>query len=528
MPLGARLMPAKALALDAGVSTKTMCQVLRELEEQGVITITRAGTFRGDAFSHRQRQRDARRSIYSLSKRKWENALERLRSDILDGRFERHEPLPDVSRLSALYDISRPTLQKGLERLLSEGLVQKKGRQYFLPRPRALSSLASILFVTTVNLEDKSSIHSERGMQMISRMQWECKERGLRLEILGTGRHDDPGRLGARLKSLRTIHNFIGYLLFDMEQVGLNRVLRELIPFERPIAVFDDQGILELSPEFSQRSQIQVFRIASEEAGETVAKRLAEAGHRRIAYFSPFHMHAWSQKRLKSLLSVYNLEKDAVHEDAVRVFLHDNIPSIHFLAYALMDQKPAEFENIEKHISTYYRPHVMENYRKAVAAKLFNHVPEKVLSPLRNSAESVSEWLKAPIDNLTFTAIKDTLQERNGIASLGLFLQKDFKLAMADKSISAWVFCNDVTAIHAIKWLKTHSNKPIRNISILSFDNSLHAYEHSLTSYDFNFAGVGLRMLQYVLDPRLWATPGKAHVVQGFLVERASSRFNVR
>jgi DNA-binding LacI/PurR family transcriptional regulator len=101
-----------------------------------------------------------------------------------------------------------------------------------------------------------------------------------------------------------------------------------------------------------------------------------------------------------------------------------------------------------------------------------------------------------------------------------------FEKAFLDTEITAWVGANDSVALHAMEFLSSSRHFQSRQMALLGFDNDPEAFINNLTSYDFDFSGLSLRMLQFVLDPaRDLRKNGPAIFEEwdGFVQERASA-----
>ena len=239
---GKRLPTAKYLAQQAGVSTKALCIALSIFEEQGLITITKAGTFRGQ----KQKRNDTHPALALRTLRKGERILEQMRNDIRNGRFPEGEALPDMQKLSEIYNVSRPTLIKSLTVLLKEEVLLRHLASYIVPRPKRIFPSAAVLVVCTQTLSGSPALSGQRASQLLSRMQWECRERMLHLEITSYGEHEPALAFPQRINLVHHRPAFMGYVVIAsyMGDSGVRAVLKELAPYKKPIALIDELGKL--------------------------------------------------------------------------------------------------------------------------------------------------------------------------------------------------------------------------------------------------------------------------------------------
>jgi hypothetical protein len=62
-----------------------------------------------------------------------------------------------------------------------------------------------------------------------------------------------------------------------------------------------------------------------------------------------------------------------------------------------------------------------------------------------------------------------------------------------------------------------------RDISVMGFDNTIEAFSHDLTSYNFNVRGATRAMLNHILHPRISGSPqteSRIEEIKGLIMER--------
>jgi DNA-binding LacI/PurR family transcriptional regulator len=110
-------------------------------------------------------------------------------------------------------------------------------------------------------------------------------------------------------------------------------------------------------------------------------------------------------------------------------------------------------------------------------------------------------------------------------STLFSLLQEPFKQALADSEITAWVGSNDVVAMMAWSYLRSHGRKIPGDISVVGFDNTFDALQHDITSYDFCLGATAGAALSFLLRPS-WRTRVRdlsRPRIEGTIIQRGST-----
>jgi len=98
-----------------------------------------------------------------------------------------------------------------------------------------------------------------------------------------------------------------------------------------------------------------------------------------------------------------------------------------------------------------------------------------------------------------------------------------FNAAREHPDITAWVLCNDETALEALTFLRSAGTRIPRDLSVAGFDDQVGASFADLTTYNFNTAALARAMLSHVMGCRLPAGQSRKLVeIDGFIVHRGS------
>ena len=258
----------------------------------------------------------------------------------------------------------------------------------------------------------------------------------------------------------------------------------------RNVAVLDVVGGWKI-PRYAQGNRMVQFftATASELPAKRVAHYLLERGHRRIAFFSPFHQALWSRRRLDTIIGMYSKAGAA---EFVYPFVYDNY------AYQWDYLKNQEHnEDIHTLINQY------AEWKKEAHGEFFKRFGNLGYSIVKY----ISEW------NCASGEIYEKMRPL-------------FEDALCNPEITAWVMANDFAATIAMDFLKERSIRIPEDLSIISFDNTLDAMEYQLTSYDFNNHGIISMMLRFILAPHTFKPArrtGDCLEVDGTLVVRRST-----
>jgi DNA-binding LacI/PurR family transcriptional regulator len=326
------------------------------------------------------------------------------------------------------------------------------------------------------------------GQDLMRGLELESARRDLIVETIhyGYGSGDllpdrDPERVLARIPRV------VGFVLLTL---GLNRhtlraICAHLTATSLPVAVIDDTGVINKAFPRGVPRRYAVFDTGhGSRAAVAVAARLHAAGHRSVAYVSPFHDLAWSQERLAGLRSVFSSVPGPLR---VETLLGANT------------RKPGQLPGVRRWLS------------EVTSGLQFPQMPG---AP--HMAQTLSDTLAGQHPS-TFVSL---MQRREAHLRIEALMEK---LPM-DGSITAIVGANDNVALAVMRWLHRRGVSVPEQISVVGFDDTIEAYSQQLTSYNFNTQTTLRRAIDYVISPStVLPHVRRRHVrIDGFLSVRRS------
>ncbi|MBD3347130.1 MAG: GntR family transcriptional regulator [Chitinivibrionales bacterium] len=501
-----RLPTTASMASEAGVAYETMRKAVNELVSKEIL-VARPG--RG---IHIERYRGQPiKSLYTLSEApadnrlRWQKAASSLKQDILQGHFGWNRLLPSQKELLIRYGVSYPTLRKVLSLCIDEGLIKPEGRWYAtsLKKP----SVAYSRIILLGDERDETGVATGVcGDDFMRSLEHTCATSGVRLETyayrwnegvlqfknVATGREciiqDDNDILGFVYAGIfaREIESRLldrNGSAGDVQEIFMT-VLRMLLPFGRPIAVYTFEQDLKIPFSTGPNSPIRIFRMAAPATSAVkVARYLLTQRHKKIAYISPFHQSLWSQMRYDSLVETYT---DAGYNNNVRLIaINDH--------YSLLSY----YKDSERH---YNIDSVLSGYKV---------------------------WKKEKFPNLTGYydhAFSTFCLRYMTLAEVIYRLTPVLRTLSEDPDTTAWVTANDGVAEMVIDFMRARNKKTPDFISLASFDNTVISVHHGITSFDFNIPAAVNSMIAFLLNPQVFYREKKNEVVdiEGVIIERNS------
>jgi DNA-binding LacI/PurR family transcriptional regulator len=299
------------------------------------------------------------------------------------------------------------------------------------------------------------------------------------------------GRVPRPVRQFGDDDTILGYILImNLSDVPDEDVIRDLLHFGKPVAVFDMVDGHRTHQLSRRANQLRYFiSSVSRRNPAQVAQFLISRGHRRIAYISPFHGAAWSRMRCEVLKQAF---ADAGIENGVSLYCDEGLQS--------------SVSSFRRSIKQYSSKHILDAYK----------------SWLATAPPQFSSWKSQP-------AATDPVVR--GLYNLHVaserFLQCSalFKQAAADKSITAWVCANDQVGEMAVDFCRDSRIAVPLDLWILGFDDTSTALMRRLTSFNFNHLGLIQSILNFILRPSSFAEMHKEQVVEidGIITERETT-----
>jgi DNA-binding LacI/PurR family transcriptional regulator len=105
-------------------------------------------------------------------------------------------------------------------------------------------------------------------------------------------------------------------------------------------------------------------------------------------------------------------------------------------------------------------------------------------------------------------------------------LEPALRLSLSDRRTTAWVACNDPTALMCLDFLASQGMAVPGEMSVVGFDDMTMAFVNNLTSYNFNSRAVMHAMVRWIIAPQLVERLGRGgDVVQvaGYVSRRGTT-----
>jgi DNA-binding LacI/PurR family transcriptional regulator/DNA-binding transcriptional regulator YhcF (GntR family) len=489
------LPPMPQLAKDAGISPRTVGKVLHQLRRNGILALRRGRGFavtasRDTCLTLLRRYSDAcaQHTATSVHTPAYRAVARQIETDIITGEFLHERFVPPVTQLQYRYHRSHPTCKKALEQCVGDGLLENTGNRYRIVRERPGASSLRICFVKHGNKLKHLSLDAIQGLT--SALNTECVRRNIQLQMIGW--YHTEGKVhffmgNEELPDLPLDKEIAAYItLREFDNEKMDALLRRLSHVSKPVAVLDNMGNRH-TPSYLKKPHIRIFTTAKNTVpGLQVGHYLGGLGHRHVAYISPFHQSSWSQMRLQGL------------QESLR--LHDTNATI----------TPCVFHN----------PAVINTFYQGPA--LHECDLDSLLSYFRNWQQHNPSYLRPILEPLI---TEDLPRRLVPTAFFNHTIRSLFSHALDHDRITAWVAANDQVAIQALHFLNEKAMKPPRPISLVGFDDNIHALQEGVTSYNFNRSSLVHLATEWILNGRhlpasLQKSPSR---VKGMVVKRLTT-----
>jgi DNA-binding GntR family transcriptional regulator len=472
----------RKLAEFYGVSLVTMWKAVNHLKEQGVLSFVRGHRITVSAAFSKAAAPDSGRSY---TDKIWQSVGQQILADILRGTYRRAALLPSNNELQARYGVSFSTLKKALVALQKEGHLQAQGRGYTVPSITSRTSSAKIGLIAEINVIKKTTM-ADIDDEILRIIERECVRANAALEFQFVTVENDNyiiQREGKSSQSIADSDAVMGYLFISFGNNEIQEtLLRQLARFKKPIAVFDKTGNIGPDSCARQNALFQTFAgSVGVEPGKKVAEYLLSLGHTNIAYISQYPGAVWSKQRLEGLDRVCRAYqgKAGVH------------------------------------------PYVAQRDYSASMQYFIDASGRTVVSKF---VKFYNQWKKAA-PNAMVRQMEDPLTRSLATGEMRMHFAKLFEQALSNKPVSAWVAANDFLGILALDFLTEKAVAVPEKIALISYDNTLYALRHQLSSYDFNLHATACEMVNYILQPRISSKVHGRKVVKvpGMIVERRTT-----
>ncbi len=422
----------------------------------------------------------------------WRFVAEKLYLDIVSGRYTEVGRLPSAKELQRTLDVSFATLKKALSVLIEEKIIEPHTNGYIIPT-LCPSIGHSRIAAIACGWEDGKIWIDHQDKSYFRALESECIKMNIQLDVIVYFRTQERLRFihSATKKDFdlneRSILGYI-FIVANLESAP-EEVLERLAGLRRNVAVLDVVGGWNIPRSVISNRFVRFFTTTTSAVpAKRVAQYLLNKGHKKAAFFSPFHRALWSKLRLNTITDMY---KRAGLPDGVVAFVRENY------AYQwdyLKNQ--AHKEDIRSIIHQY------EEWKKEAHSGFFRR-----------------------FGNLGYSIVKYVTEWNCASGEIYEEMRPLFESALSDPRITAWIAANDFAATIAMDFLKERNVRIPEEISVISFDNTIDAMEYQLTSYDFNNNGIVNMMVRFLLAPQTIKPPrsGIYLETEGNLIVRRST-----
>jgi DNA-binding transcriptional regulator YhcF (GntR family) len=483
-----RLPSIRKLASMADVSLVTMWKAAQLLKQKGIVSIVHGQGIRPITRENRQTLtvdagQDASGS--PAAEKKWNVVKRLIHRDILNGIYQPGEEMPTLKEMASKYGTCYITLKKSLAALSNDNCIVPSKRTFRIAPLSKKKSHSYIIVLTRGEESGELNTWTPWGRELMQTLDKMCAQARITVAYYIYAWKDAGcvfiGENGETIPELPVNDFVLGFLVRSQSQDDLHiELIRKLTKYKKYIAVSDEGACFTPPFPYADNPKIRLFSLeTSTSVGCKAAQFLLRHGHRKIAFFSPFHQTSWSKTRLEGIIQTY---ESAGLTSAVDAYTIDNIP------FPFGYRKPVSCGN------------------ETMGA--FIHAVFPVYS-----GDGVSQRIAA--------RLRDSLERTAEEEELRISMKHFFEKALLDSAVSAWVCVNDRIAMAALEFLKGHAGA--RGITLISYDDTFEAFKYKISSYNFNISALVNAMLSFVLYPRrecFKKHAGSPILIEGTLIER--------
>ena len=175
---GGMLPSLRVLARNAGVAYVSMHKTVRRLALAGYLTVVKKKGIQIVRPLPTLLPPPARPAVV----RGWRQLAQRLRHDIMDGRFLDPPELPSLKQLASRYCSCYATARKSLQALLDEGMLIPYRKRYRIPGFTLRRSPNTLALVSVGNAEGYFFDFTQLRNDMVRQLEIECIRQQIRLK----------------------------------------------------------------------------------------------------------------------------------------------------------------------------------------------------------------------------------------------------------------------------------------------------------------------------------------------------------
>lgn len=515
---GERLPSLSKMADICAVSRTTMWRAVSLLQKESFLHARQRGAIIAGAAGVAPIADESKHELL------WERLKRQIGKDVLWGAFsERLLPLP--GKLALRYGVTPPTIRKVLAQLAKEGVVVAEGRRFKQPLGRSRAHKPTIvLFIEAGTIAD-----DPRTREVIANLERECIRLGISFQLEPFASSNPAALLDVR-RALTRNQVLRGCILSFWNPWDSSRrdrwfdLCALLAGRKIPTIVIDQNGELPIPEDLRRARHLRVLRICRDRAGEMVADILLRQGHHRIAYITTYYHYEWAQARYAGLARFY--QQYGSPESVVELFSFGEIADMQDLAIAIMALPRNDLRALySDRLSKEEMAGMLKNADRVERLRLKEKLGADAAVPTISAvAHMLAKLAKQEHDRYVYERMLERLLNISGDRSMGLYLHPFFKKVLSRSSATAWVCSDEHTARAALSFVRDQGKRVPEDISIVGFENWSAGYESQLTTYDFNMHGMVQQALQMILDEKTLKKTPAISEVDGYVVERRTTR----
>jgi DNA-binding FadR family transcriptional regulator len=481
-----RLPPASRLARMARVSPVILLRALQRLKADGVV-ISRPG-----AGITIVAPLEPDLAVESTPRHfSWQAVMQRLRFDILNGKYGPQDELPQGKELCRAYGASPKTMRRALSRLVGARFLEPHRRGYRVHAAKRRAASRTVVLFAGTNTKGEFVPFQGRTRELFRDVERTLSYVNTAVSVFAyrpeVDRFVSPTADAHLLQSPGFLDSVCGFIMFPFggQPHLTQRILLDRFgPQAMPVAIYDESGESPL-PDISP---FRVRRFCSAFSGmgsADIARHLLSLGHRSVAFISTVHQARYSRNRLAWL---------------TQAFAQSGLTSA-----------------VAPVTASYSEGMTAEQDRRVRIGKII----DRLLTQKSADADEMTKRVGEVLSEFASEA-KDRILANAADAQL----EPLFNAALTNKNVSAWVCVSDNVALKAIRFLTKAGRRVPRDLSVCGYDDSLAASIGGLTSYNFNTGGTARAMANYLLDAGGVSGCGRPACdveVEGSLVVRGST-----
>jgi DNA-binding transcriptional regulator YhcF (GntR family) len=487
--IDSQLPSIKKLASMANVSLVTMWKAAHLLKHKGTISIVHGQGIRPVARRNNQTvtvEAGQATAGSPVAEKKWTVVKKLIFRDIVNGIYQPGEEMPTLKEMAFKYGTCFITLKKSLAALSRDNCIVPSKRTFKIVPFSKKKFRSHIIVLTRGEESGELNTWTPWGREFMQTLDKMCAQARITVAYYIYTRKNSEcifiGENGETISDLPVNDFVLGFLVRSQSKDDLHiDLINKLTKYKKYIAVSDEGACFTPPFPYADNPKIRLFSLeTSTSVGCKAAQFLLHHGHRKIAFFSPFHQTSWSKTRLEGIIQTY---ESAGITFAVDAYTINNIP----FPFGFRRSISCSGETMDTLIHS------------VLPVTRGNGVPLRIAAQLRDALERMAEEEELRISMNNF-----------------------FEKAILNPAVSAWVCVNDRIAVAALDFLNLHADS--RRIALISYDDTFEAFKHKISSFNFNISALVNAMLSFVIYPRgecYKKTSGTPVVIEGTFIERA-------